>query len=321
MSKLEIAVLDDYTQQVATLPVWNALRAKAEITFFSDHLDDETALARRLERFDVVVLERERTKIPGSLIRRLPRLTHIAATGPVNWTIDYAAARERGIAVSCTEGSYDETPELTWGLVLALSRRLVWEERAVREGRWQTGLGQTLRGKTLALMGLGNVGKRVAEIANLFGMKVIAWSENLTDERARAAGAERVTFDELIARADFLSVHVVLSDRTRGRIDAAAFARMKPTAYLINTSRGPIVDEAALVEALRAKRIAGAALDVFDVEPLPPDHPLRGLNNAIVTPHLGYVTIEQYQLFYGQVVENIANHIAGRPIRLMPQSV
>jgi phosphoglycerate dehydrogenase-like enzyme len=312
---LKVAVLDDYTGWVRAYPGWRALDGSAEISFFNDHLTSEDELADRLQAFDVVVLERERTAFPATLMRRLPRLRLIASTGPVNWSIDLETARELGVTVSCTRSSYDETPELTWSLILSLARRTGFEEAALRQGRWQAGIGRRLAGKTLGLAGLGNVGRRVADFGTCFGMDVIAWSQNLTAEAASQRGARLVSFDELLETSDFVSIHLVLSDRTRNLFGPRQFAAMKTSASLINTSRGPIVDHSALVSALVNGEIAGAALDVFPVEPLPPDHELLQAPNLILTPHIGYITAEQYELFYADVVENITNFMSGRAVR------
>lgn len=312
----QIAVLDDYTGAAEAAADWSAL-APVPVQFFRDHLTDRSALIERLSPFDAVVIERERTPFPRWLLEGLPRLKLLCATGPVNWSIDYDAAHERGIVVCGTEARQDLAPELTIGLMLALARRIVAEDRSVRDGRWISGTGTSLRGKMLGIVGLGRIGRTIADLARPFGMNLQAWSANLTDEAAASAGVSRVSRGELLATSDIVSLHVVLSERTRGLIDAAALAQMKPSAFLINTSRGPLVDEAALVEALARRRIAGAALDVFDAEPLAAGHPLLALDNVILTPHIGYLTDEQCRLFYGQVVENIMAFRAGRPIRLL----
>lgn len=312
---MKIAVLDDYTGWVRNYPGWEKLGDVAEIVFHADHLFDEDRLAARLADCDVVVLERERTPFPGSLMRRLPRLKHIASTGPVNWSIDLATAAERNITVSCTRSSYDETPELTWGLILSLARRISSQEAALRRGEWQTEIGSSVAGKTIGLIGLGNVGRVVAKFANCFGMHVLAWSENLDAARAAEAGATLVSFEGLLGQSDYVSIHTVLSDRTRNLIDSAALAAMKPGAALVNTSRAGIVDTDALVAALASGRLGGAALDVFPVEPMPADSPLRNLPNVVMTPHIGYVTVEQYEVFYRDVVENILNLAQGKEVR------
>jgi phosphoglycerate dehydrogenase-like enzyme len=268
---------------------------------------EASAIVERLRPFEVVCVMRERTPLPREILQRLPELKLIASTGPRNASVDSNAATDLGIAVTAT--GYDSTPtiEFTWSLILANMRGVAAEAASLKAGGWQTGLGSNLRGKTLAVVGLGNIGKEVARIGLAFGMKVIAWSQNLTKETASAVGATLVDKETLFREADIVTVHLVLSRRTRGLIGAAEFALMKPTARLVNTSRGPIVDEAALIEALQARRIAGAAVDVFDVEPLLPEHPFRKLENVLATPHIGYVTEDLYRTFYGDAAANIAN--------------
>ena len=303
---MKVAILDDYQDVALRLADWSAVRRRAEITVFNDHLADPAAVAERLRPFDVVCVMRERTPLSRDILQQLPRLKLIASTGPRNAAIDMRAAAERGIVVTAT--GYESTPtiELSWALILASARHLAREAASVRDGGWQTGIGANLRGKCLGVMGLGNIGKEVARIALAFGMTVIAWSQNLTREIASAAGATLVDKDALFRQADIVTIHLILSRRTSGLVGAAELALMKPTAWLINTSRGPIVDQGALIEALRARRIAGAALDVFDVEPLPADHPFRRLDNVLATPHIGYVTEELYRTFYGDAAASIA---------------
>ncbi|HEX5370062.1 MAG TPA: D-2-hydroxyacid dehydrogenase family protein, partial [Dehalococcoidia bacterium] len=288
-----------------------------EVQSFRDHIADEDALARRLEPYDVIVAMRERTPFPRSLVERLPNLKLLVTTGGRNASFDMVALRERGITVCGTGGRPTPTAELTWGLIIGLLRHIAEEDRNVRAGGWQSSIGPTLAGATLACCGLGNLGSQVAKVGKAFGMEVIAWSQNLTQERCDSVGATLVSKDELFSRADVLSIHLVLSDRTLGLVGARELALMKPASYLVNTSCGPIVDEAALVEALRARRIAGAAIDVFEVEPLPPDHPFRSLENTLITPHLGYVTSETYDLFYGNAVEDILGFLNGSPVRVV----
>jgi phosphoglycerate dehydrogenase-like enzyme len=315
-----VAILDDYQGIALSMADWKGLPAGSEVTAFRDHLADEDALVQRLAGFEVVVAMRERTPFPGRLLQRLPSLKLLVTTGGRNASIDLAAAHEHGIVVCGTRSLATPTSELTWGLILGLVRNIPAEDRSIRDGGWQTGAGPSLEGKTLGVMGLGNLGTRVTSVALAFGMEVIAWSQNLTAERAEAAGARLVTKDELLAQSDVLTIHLVLSDRTRGIVSRRDLDLMKPTAYLVNTSRGPIVDEQALVESLVAGRIAGAAIDVFDEEPLPAGHPLRSLPNTVVTPHIGYVTADNYRLFYGDVVEDINAFYAGQPIRLLQPS-
>ena len=312
---MRIALLDDYQHVALNMADWTVL--DEEIVAFSDHLDDESELAARLAGFDAVVAMRERTPFRETLLRQLSDLKLLVTTGMRNASIDVDAAIRHGVVVCGTRGEPHPTAELTWGLILALLRHIPREDAATRAGAWQTSLGSGLAGKTLGLMGLGRLGSRVAAVGLAFGMRVIAWSQNLDDSRAAEVGVERVSKEALLAESDVLSVHLVLSDRTRGLIDADALAHMKPNAVLINTSRGPIVDEAALVEALRGGVIAGAGLDVFDTEPLPTSHPLRSLPNTVITPHLGYVTRETYAIFYADAIEAIAAFRSGAPIRVL----
>ncbi len=303
---MRVAVLDDYQNMALRLADWSAVRRHAEITVFNDHLDDPGAVVDRLRPFDAVCVMRERTPLTREILEQLPRLKLIASTGPRNASIDTQAAAERGILVTAT--GYDSTPtiEFAWSLILASMRGIDREAASLRAGGWQTGLGSNLRGKSLGVVGLGNIGREVARIGLAFGMKVIAWSQNLTQEKASAAGATLVDKGTLFREADVITVHLVLSGRTRGLIGAPELALMKPTARLINSSRGPIVDQAALIKALQARTIAGAAVDVFDTEPLPADHPFRTLDNLLATPHIGYVTEELYHTFYCDAAASIA---------------
>jgi len=312
---LRVAILDDYQGVALRMADWQSLHPAAQMQSFIDHVDDPDALAQRLHVFEGLVLMRERTPMPRALLERLPNLRLIVTAGMRNAAIDVAAATERRIQVCGTDMLPYPTAELTWGLILALVRQIPREDRAVREGSWQTTLGLGLKGKTLGLLGLGRLGSQVAKIGRAFGMDVIAWSENLTAERAAAAGVALVDKAALFARADIVSIHVVLSARSRGIVGAGELQRMKPSAFLVNTSRGPVVDEAALIEALHRRRIAGAALDVFEPEPLASDHPLLALDNVIVTPHLGYVTEENYRLIYAHAVEDIRAFIDGKVLR------
>jgi phosphoglycerate dehydrogenase-like enzyme len=305
MKNYKIAVLDDYQNVALECADWSVLRDRADITVFHDHLANPDAVIERLLPFDVVCVMRERTSLPRNVIERLPNLKLIASTGAVNASIDVAAAGDHGIAVVHTGYRSDPTIEFTWALILASARHIVTESNSVRSGGWQQTVGTDLRGKTLGVLGLGNVGSQVARIGTAFGMKLIAWSQNMTPESANAAGAVLVSKDQLFERADILTIHLVLSSRTRCLIGAAELKRMKSTAWLINTSRGPIVEEQALVGALKNKQIAGAAIDVFDVEPLPPNHPFRTLDNILATPHIGYVSEGLYKTFYEDTVSNI----------------
>jgi len=314
---IRVAVLDDYQRAAAEMVDWAAAVPDAGVTFFADHLTGTGELAARLADFDVVVAMRERTPFPRELLARLPRLRLLVTTGMRNAAIDLGAAAELGVTVCGTAGSGTSTGELTWALILALLRHVPAEDAAMRTGGWQHTIGADLAGRTLGVLGLGSIGRRVAAVGLAFGMRVIAWSQNLTAEAAAAAGARRVEREELFREADVLTIHLVLGDRTRGLVGGPELAAMKRTAYLVNTSRGPIVDESALVAHLRDGRIAGAALDVYDVEPLAPDHPLRGLPNTVLTPHLGYVTERAYRTFYGEAAEDVAAFLAGRPVRVL----
>lgn len=312
-----IAVLDDYQQAAIRFGPWDRLPDETELDVFHDHLEDHDDLASRLAEHDVVVVMRERTPFPASLLERLPNLRLLVTTGPFNDAIDVGAARRQGVVVSGTGGLLYPTTELTWALILALTKRVPQEDAAIRRGGWQTTVGVGLQGKTLGIIGLGNLGSAVARIAEGFDMDIVAWSQNLTDARAQDVGVRAVTKETLLTTADVVTIHLKLSARTTGIIGAAELGLMKPSACLVNTSRGPIVDEDALVEALRNGTIAGAALDVFDVEPLPADHPLRTLGGTVLTPHIGYVTAEQYELFFEEIVEDIEAFIAGEPIRVV----
>ena len=304
---MRIAILDDYQSVALKMADWSPLEGKAEISVFSDHVADEDALAERLAPFDIVCVMRERTPLWRSLIERLPKLKLIASTGPINAAIDVKAAEEHGIGIVHTGYASTPTIEMTWALILASQRHLVREAVSFRSGGWQQTIGGDLRGRTLGLLGLGNIGGAVARIGGAFGMEVIAWSQNLTSDKAQAAGAVAVSKEALFTNADILSIHTLLSRRTRGLVDAGAIAMMKPTAWLINTSRSAIIDEPALLDALRHRRIAGLAVDVFDLEPPPPGHPFRSLDNVLATPHLGYVSEGLYRTFYGDIVRNIVD--------------
>lgn len=304
---MRVAVLDDYQSVALTIADWSPLEGRADVTVFSDHVTDEAVLAERLAPFGVLCIMRERTPLRRALIERLPNLKLIASTGPINAAIDVAAAEERGIEIVHTGYSSTPTVEMTWALILASQRHLVREVASVRNGGWQQTVGGDLHGRTLGLLGLGNIGGAVAQIGRAFRMNVIGWSKNLTPEKAEAVGAVAVSKEQLFADADIVSIHTLLSRRTRGLVDAATLALMKPTSWLINTSRGAIVDESAVLDALRGRRIAGFAVDVYEEEPLPPDHPFRALDNVLATPHLGYVTQGLYRTFYGDTVRNIVN--------------
>jgi phosphoglycerate dehydrogenase-like enzyme len=305
MKTYKIAVLDDYQNAALESADWSVLGQRADITVFKDHLADPEAVIERLMPFDVICVMRERSPLPRNIIERLPNLKLIASTGAGNASIDVAAAVERGIAVVHTGYRSDPAIEFTWALILASARHIVTESNSVRSGGWQKTVGTDLRGKTLGVLGLGRIGSEVARIGRAFGMNLIAWSQNMTPQAAEAAGATLVSKNQLLEQADFLTIHLVLSSRTSGLIGAAELARMKPTARLINTSRGPIVEEQALISVLKNKKIAGAAIDVFDVEPLPPHHPFRTLDNILATPHIAYVSQGLYKTFFEDTVSNI----------------
>ena len=318
----QVAILDDYAGAALELADWSSVQTRSEVTVFDRHLSEPEA-ADALLPFDVVCTVRERMALPRTLIERLPNLKLITIVGRSLPNLDMAAATEHGVLVAHSDFAHprfssvrDATPELAWGLLIATVRNLAEEHRRMRAGEWQATIGQTLSGKTLGLLGLGRIGKRMAEYAKVFGMEVIAWSQNLIDEAAAAVGAHRVEKTTLFESSDVVSIHLVLSERTRGLVAARELALMKPHAYLINTSRGPIVDEECLIDALKTGRIAGAGLDVYDIEPLPPDHPLRLLPNVTLSPHLGYVTREMLSAFYADTIEAVAAWLSGTPIRI-----
>ena len=310
---VRVAVLDDYQSVAADMADWTALGPGARIEFFQDRPEDADALIARLQPFPVIVIMRERTPFPRALIERLPNLRLLVTTGRRNAAVDIAAATDLGVQVCGTDTLGHPTVELTWALILALARHVPSEAAALREGRWQTSIGTDLTGAVLGIVGLGRVGGAVAAIGRAFGMKLIGWSQNLTPERAAEVGAEKVEKAELFARADVVTLHMVLSERTKHLVAAPELALMKPTAVIVNTSRGGLVEEAALVRALGERRIAGAGLDVFDREPLPKASPLLQLNNVVATPHLGYVTERNYRVMYGQAVEAVAAFLAKEP--------
>ncbi|MEN3976850.1 D-2-hydroxyacid dehydrogenase family protein [Emcibacter sp. SYSU 3D8] len=320
---LKVAILDDYARAALDVADWSSLDGVAELTVFDRHLSEDEA-ATLLQPFDVLCTVRERMALPRTLIERLPRLRLITIVGMGLANLDMQAATDHGVLVIHPDfgspafaNTSNATPELAWGLMIATVRHMTRESRTMHDGGWQSTAGIILAGRTLGLLGLGRVGKRMAHYARAFDMPVIAWSQNLTDETAAACGASRVGKDELFRRADIVSIHVQLSERTRGLVSARELGLMKPGAYLINTSRGPIVDQSALIDVLNNRRIAGAGLDVFDREPPPADHPFRGMDNVTVTPHLGYVTRETLAAFYGDMPEAIAAFAAGRPVRVI----
>ncbi|REE60870.1 phosphoglycerate dehydrogenase-like enzyme [Streptomyces sp. 3212.3] len=315
--RFRCAVLDDFQQVATTVADWSALEDRVDVVSFAEHFADEDALAEALAEFDIVVTLRERVPFPGSLFARLPRLRLLVASGMRNSVIDHAAAQAHGVTVCGTASSSAPPVELTWALLLGLARGIVEESNALRGGGpWQSTVGADLHGRRLGLLGLGKIGSRVAQIGLAFGMEVVAWSRNLTEERTSEVGVELApSMDELLTSSDFVSVHLALGDRSRGLIGARELALLKPTAYLINTSRAAIVDQDALLTALHRGRIAGAGVDVFDVESLPADHPMRTAPRLLATPHLGYVSHANYATYYGQAVEDIQAYLSGEPVR------
>ena len=314
---MRIAILDDYHALALSCADWSVLPDDVEVVPFSDHTFGEDPLVARLADFDIVCRMRQRTHLPGRVLKRLPRLKLIAATGGRNPDIGLEVAREMGITVCQTDSHGQTTTEIAWWLILSLMRKAQREHVLLRSGGWQAHLGQDVCQKTLGVIGFGRLGSAVARVGVAFGMKVVAWSPTLTDSRATEAGAHRVAFEDLLAEADVVTIHVPLDDRSCRMIGAAELDRMKPGAVLVNTSRGPIVDEAALLEALRCGRLGGLGVDVFDNEPLPVNHPFRTMENVVATPHIGYVTEEAYRLYYRQTVENVCAFLAGSPIRVL----
>jgi phosphoglycerate dehydrogenase-like enzyme len=314
---VKVAVLDDYQDVARHYGPWEELGDAVDVTVFTDHVADEESLVDRIAGFPVVVAMRERTAFPRRVLQRLSDLRLLVTTGMGNAAIDLAAARDHGVVVTGTGGLGPPTAELTWALILGLARDLVGEDRSIRTGGWQRSVGADLDGATLGVVGLGRLGSRVASIGLAFGMDVIAWSQNLQSATAQASGVRAVSKEELFRTADVVTVHLQLSERTRGLITKDDLALLKPTATIVNTSRGPIIDEGALLEALSLGKLAGAGLDVFDVEPLPDEHPLRSAPRTLLTPHIGYVTDGTYQLFYREIVEDIAAFLAGHPVRVL----
>ena len=314
---MKLALLDDYHRVALRMADWGRLAGRLEIVSFDAPIADATELVDRLAPFEAIVAMRERTPFPRSVLERLPQLRLLITTGMWNASIDIAAAAELGIQVCGTRDVGHLTAELTLGLILALARQTSHEERALREGHWQVRLGHSVRGRTLGLLGLGNLGRQVAAFGHALGMETIAWSQNLSATAAAQAGCGLVERTELFRQADYLTIHVRLSERTRGLVGAKELGAMKPSAYLINTSRGPIVDEHALFAALRDRRIAGAALDVYSKEPLPLDDPIRALDNVILLPHFGYVSQENYRCMYGDGLEAVEGFLTGKPVRAL----
>ncbi|MDF1592011.1 MAG: D-2-hydroxyacid dehydrogenase family protein [Desulfobacterales bacterium] len=314
---MRLAILDDIEDVALKLADWDSLGPQIKIDVFRDNIKEETALAKRLLPYDILVIMRERTRFPRSLIEKLTHLKLLVTTGARNLAIDMAACQESGITVCGTASSKTAPAELAWALILSCLRKIPQLDRTVRDGRWGDGIGSGLASKTLGVLGLGKLGIQVTRVALAFGMNVIAWSQNLTPEKAEAAGACWVEKDEFFSAADIITIHLVLSDRTRGLVGARELGLMKPSAYLINTSRGPIVDEEALIAALTENRIAGAGLDVFETEPLPPDHPFLRLPNTVMTPHVGYVCREGFQIYFRHAKEDVAAWLAGKPVRML----
>ncbi len=314
---MPVAILDDYQDAALKFADWSAAHTRVQV--FNEHIADRDQLAKALADFEIVVAMRERTPFDRGLFAKLPKLKLLVTTGMRNAAIDLEAASKHGVMVCGTDGSVHPTAELAWGLILSLLRKIPFESDELRRGgRWQNSVGGDLKGKRLGIIGLGRLGSRVARVGKAFEMNVLAWSKHLTRERCDAAGAELApSLDDVLRTSDIVTIHLVLSERTRGMIGARELGLMKPDAYLINTSRGPIVDERALITALGGRKIAGAGLDVYDIEPLPAEHLFRKLDNVVATPHLGYVSEDTYEIFYGQAVEDIVAWIAGKPVRVL----
>jgi len=316
---MKIAILDDYQHVALKMADWSAIAKRCEIDVIDRPLQVPDEAARMLAPYDIICMLRERTAAPRALIEKLPNLKLLAITGAQHRTLDLDAATERGILVCHSKshaGAHQGTPELTIALMLAAVRHIPQEDRRIREGRWQSTLGTQVYDRTLGIVGLGKIGRKVARVAKALDMNVIAWSPNLTAEAAAEAGVRRVEKDELFRQSDIVTLHLVLGDRSRGIVGAPELALMKPTAHIVNTARGPLINEAALIDALQQRRIAGAALDVFWQEPIPKDHPLLSMDNVILTPHLGYVVEESYRAFYGDIVEAVTAWLDGAPIRM-----
>jgi phosphoglycerate dehydrogenase-like enzyme len=309
--RIKIAVLDDYQGIALTMADWEQVQQRADVTVFNDHIVDEAEIVNRLLPFEVVCVMRERTPLTRQILSQLPNLKLIISTGRRNASIDEKAVEELGITLKTTGYIGSGAPEFTWAMLMAIARNIPVENANVRNGVWQTTIATDLIGKTIGIIGLGNIGTKIATYAKAFDMNVIAWSENLTEEKAAAAGAKLVSKETLLKEADFVTIHLVLSHRSRGIIGQADLDLMKPTAYFINTSRGPLVDEKALINTLQQKKIAGAAIDVYDIEPLPADHPFRKLDNILATPHIGYVTEKTYKLFYEDTVTELLAWLNG----------
>ena len=316
MTRLRCAILDDYFNVALTLADWSGISDRVDVTVFNHHFASEQAAASALGDFEIVCAMRERTPFPRSLLEALPKLKLLITSGMRNAAIDTEAAKSRQVVVCGTQYGRDPTASLTMGMILELTRSIGRESARMHAGEpWQIHIGIEIEGKTLGIVGLGKLGTKIATLAKAFGMNVIAWSPNLTPERCEAAGVGYATREQLFSTADIITIHMVLSQRSRGLVGRDDLQRMKPTAFLVNSSRGPIVDESALLDTLRERKIAGAAIDVFSVEPLPTDHPFRKLDNLVLTPHLGYVTEESFRAHYTQMVECIGGWLKGEPPR------
>jgi len=316
---LKAAILDDYQNVALSLADWDRLKDRVQFTVFNDHLADEDAVAKRLADFEIVIMNRERTPFLAGLLKKLPKLKLLLTSGMVNRSIDVRAANDQGITVCGSQSSSSSTPELTWGIIIALARQIPREVRNMQDGRWQETVGVGLKGRTLGIIGLGHLGVPVARVGLAFDMKVAVWSPNMSQERADKVmpGLTAVSKEEMMSGSDFITIHMPLGPRSLGIVGAADIARMKKTAYLINTSRGPIVDQDALYKAVREGKIAGCGLDVYDIEPLPADHPVRSLPNSVLTPHLGFVEVDAYKRHFAEAVENIENWLKGSPSRVI----
>ena len=318
MPRHRCAILDDYQDVALEVADWSKVAGDLDIKVFNEHLGSRDNVVRSLRGFEIVCAMRERTAFPRAVIEQLPDLKLLITTGLRNASIDVAAAKERGVVVCGTPSTGSPTSGIAIGLMLELTRRIGYENARMKAGApWQTTIGTDLEGLTLGVLGLGKLGTRTARIAQAFGMKVIAWSQNLTPEKCKDAGVDYVSKQDLFRRADFITIHLILSQRTRGLVGAEEIGLMKPSAYIINTSRGPIIEEAALLAALRESKIAGAGLDVFDVEPLPVEHPLRKMDNVVLTPHLGYVSLQNYRAYFAGVVDDIRAFLDGKPVRVL----
>jgi len=318
MPRRRCAILDDYQNVALKSADWSKVATELDCKIFNEHLGSQENVIKALQGFEIVCAMRERTAFPRAVIEKLPDLKLLITTGMRNASIDVAAAREHGVVVSGTPATGNPTSGIAIGLMLELTRRIGYENARLKAGApWQSTIGLDLEGLTLGVIGLGKLGARTSRIAQAFGMKVMAWSQNLTPEKCKAVGVEYAQKDELFRQSDLITIHVVLSQRTRGLVGAKELALMKPTAYIINTSRGPIIEEGALLAALREKRIAGAGLDVFDIEPLPVDHPLRKMDNVVLTPHLGYVSLQNYRAYFSGVVDDIRAYLDGSPVRVL----